>query len=230
MITCSVCGQQNEDLAVVCVSCKAFLQSKVDALNLFETVWCLVESPRTAFKRIVLSQHKNYVVVLSCLTGVHVVYYVIWYKNLGNAFADLMVLLGTGLVAGPPLGIMCTLVFSAVVAKLTNMVGQRVSMRNTFAVVAYAGVPVICSLVLVFPVEMAIFGSYFFGTNPSPMVLKPAEYLILLGLDSLAVVWSLSLLADGLMVLTGLTRRRAVLATVGLAGVVCVCAVALNFL
>jgi hypothetical protein len=230
VITCSVCGRQNEDLAVVCTSCKGFLQSKIVALNLFETVWCLVESPRTAFRRIVLSQHKNYVVVLSTLMGVHVAYYVIWYKNLGDVFPDLMVLLGAGLAAGPSLGMVCALGFGALVMKLTNMVGQRVSMRNAFAVVAYAGVPVICSLVFVFPVEMAIFGIYFFGTNPSPMVLKPVEYLVLLGLDSLAVVWSLSLLTDGLMVLTGLTRRRAVLATLGLAGVVCACVVALHFL
>ena len=61
MITCSICGVQNDELAVLCSSCKSYLQSKVDSLNLFATIWQLIENPRAAFKKIVLARHKNYV-------------------------------------------------------------------------------------------------------------------------------------------------------------------------
>src|SRR6059036_2490374 len=105
MITCSVCGQQNNELAVLCTSCQSYLQSKVENLNLFETIWQLIESPRSAFKRIVLAKHKNYVFVLSSLLGISMAFAMFWLKNLGPQFTNLPTLIGSGGFLGVPLGL-----------------------------------------------------------------------------------------------------------------------------
>ena len=213
MITCSVCGTGNDDLAITCSSCKGFLQSKVDNLDLFRTFWGLMESPRAAFRQVVLSRHKNYILLLSSLLGMSLIYSLFWYKTLGSTFSNLLTLLGTGLLVGPPLGMLSVFLFSVVAVVLARVLGGKATMRNTFAVTSYASLPVVMSLICIFPLEMAIFGLDFFGKNPPPIVIKPVVYVALIGLDALAILGSWLLLVEGTRVANGFSRMRALLHT-----------------
>ena len=214
MITCRVCGMQHDDLAVVCSSCGGYLQSKVDSLNLFETLWQLVESPGLAFKRIVLSRHKNYLILLSGLVGINVVFAVFWLRNLGGQFSNLLTLLGAGILIGIPVGVAFVSLLSVVISLGIRVLGRAVSVRNVAAVVAYAGMPLVLALMIIFPLEIAVFGMDFFGNNPPPMVINPLAYWALLGFDSMALLWSLILLYRGVSALTGFGQRKALMATV----------------
>ncbi|HTO93480.1 MAG TPA: Yip1 family protein [Bacteroidota bacterium] len=218
MIACSVCGTPNDDFAVVCVSCKSFLQAKVDNLNLFETLWALMESPRAAFRRIALARNKNYVIVLSSLAGIAGVYAVIWFRTLGPRFPNLAWLVGAGVLFGPPAGILLVFMLSLVVHAVGKLLGGHGTYRNVRAVVTYAAVPVVYSLVLVFPVEIALFGTYFFSNNPPPLVINPAAYIVLLGMDGAALVWSLALLVEGTVVVNGFGRGRAIVVACAVIG------------
>ncbi len=209
MINCPVCGEQNDDLAVVCRSCKSYIQAKVDTLDLFSTVWGLIESPSATFKRIILSRNKNYVIALSCLFGIALVYAALWYRSLGRLFANVLIVLGAGLIAGPLVGIVFTLTSAFLVRGLARLFGGRSTIKNMFSVFSYAMVPVLFSLVFVLPVEVAVFGSFFFDSNPSPLVISPIIYLALLGLDAIAAVWSWVLLVLGTRVVHGFTMPRA---------------------
>jgi hypothetical protein len=209
MIACTVCGTQNDEFAVVCVSCKSFLQMKVDNLNLFETLWSLMETPRVAFRRIALARHKNYVIFLSSLLGIAIVYSVFWFKNLGSRFPDFALLMGAGLVLGPFVGVLFTFLFSLLVHRVGRLLGGTGSYRNVRAATVYASVPIIYSLVLVFPIEIAVFGPYFFSDNPPPLVINPVAYIALLGFDGAAIFWSLALLTEGIVVVNGFSRRKA---------------------
>ena len=208
---CTVCGAENDDRAVVCVSCKSYLQSKVDALDLFDTLWRLVESPGRAFKRIVLSQHKNYVLLLSALLGCSLLYGVFWYRNLGGLFGNILEVIGAGLLAGLPLGILFVALVSLALGIVIRLAGKKATFRNLFAVVSYAGAPIVLSLIVIFPLEVALFGLDFFGQNPSPMVLKPLVYIVLLFFDGMAIVWSWILLAKGISAASGLKTLGSVL-------------------
>ncbi len=211
MIKCSVCNTENDDLAVICVSCKSYIQAKVDNINLFETIWRLIESPRSAFKRIVLSKHKNYVMLLSCILGLAIIYTIFWYKNLGRNFSNLATLVGTGALVGPPLGILFVVVFSLVLRRIARVIGGKATVKTTYAVVSYASVPIVLSFVLVFPLELALFGMYFFDNNPPPLVINPVGYVTLLGLDAVTVAWSWFLLIEGSIVANGFSRKQSVL-------------------
>jgi hypothetical protein len=208
-----VCGEENDDLSVVCVRCRSYLQSKVDTLDLFKTIESLITAPGSTFRRIVLSRHKNYTVFLSCLLGIALAYTVAWFKNLGHAFPNMFALLGAGFVAGPIVGLLFVLVFSLVMIWLGKVLGGKATLRNMFAVVAYASLPIILTLVFIFPVEVAIFGAYLFDNNPPPLVINPVVYVTLLGFDTLAVIWSWLLIVEGVIVAHGFTRARAMILT-----------------
>ena len=213
MIKCSICATENDDFATICSSCRGYIQSKVDNLNLFETIWKLIESPREAFRRIVLSNHKNYIFLLSGLIGMALAYTIFWYKTLGEQFASLLTLVGTGFLLGMPLGIVFVLLVSTVLQRTARLFGGKVNLKNTYALVTYACMPIVLSLVFVFPIEIAIFGQDFFGRNPPPMVISPVIYLVLIGLDVLTVAWSWFLLVEGMIVANGFTRGKTVVVT-----------------
>jgi hypothetical protein len=228
MIICTVCGAQNDALAIVCSSCKSFLQTKVDNLNLFETLWGLMETPGATFRRIALARHKNYTVLLSSLLGCSLVFGVVWYKALGASFANLAMLVLSGAVAGPPVGTAFVVLLALLIRALGRIVGGKGSFKNVFAAVAYAASPVVYSLVLVFPIQIAIFGIYFFGNNPPPAVINPALYYVLVGIDGAAVLWSGMLLAAGLPVALGISRGRGAALAVAVALILGACAFALR--
>jgi hypothetical protein len=211
MRACTVCGTENDDLAVVCSSCKSFLQAKVDNLNLFETLWGLMESPRTTFRKIALARHKNYAVLLSSLLGISLAYTLFWFRTMGPSFASLATLVGAGILLGPFLGVAFVFLFAGLMHRLAKIVGGNGTFRNTYAVASYAGAPIVYSLVFVFPIEIAIFGMYFFANNPPPLVISPVIYLVLLGMSFATFLWSLVLLIEGTIVAHQLSRGRAVL-------------------
>ncbi len=213
MITCSVCGQQNDDLSALCSACRGFLQGKVENIDLFQTIWQLIETPGAAFKKIVLARHKNYAYVLSALLGISLALGIFWLKKLAPMFTNLLTLVGSGGLVGIPLGLVFVLILSIVVAITVRLFGGKASVKNAFAIISYASVPIVLSLVFVFPLEIAIFGVDFFGTNPPPMLLNPAVYMALLGFDTFAVGWTFLLLFRGLSVLTGFRTVKCAVVT-----------------
>jgi len=230
MIRCPVCGHENGDFETVCASCKSYLQSKVDTLDLFSSIWGLIHSPRAAFRRIVLSRHKNYVVLLTALLGMAILYSVLWFRNMGRLFSNLFTVLLSGVVAGPPVGLAFAALFTIVMVRLGHLLGGKTTFRGMYAVVAYASVPILLTLVFVFPVEVAIFGLYLFDNNPPPLVINPVLYITLLGLDGLGVLWAWLLLIEGSIIANGFSRGRSVMLALGVFLLTACGAVAVRFL
>jgi hypothetical protein len=210
---CPVCGTENDDFAVVCVSCKGYIQAKVDTLDLFQTIWGLTESPGTTFRRIGLAGSKNYVVLLTFAFGIALVYALLWHGNYGVREPQLITLLGIGLLVGPVLGVALFFVLSRLLSAVSRLTGRKITGRNAFALFAYAASPVVLSLVIVFPIEIAVFGVYLFDNNPPPIVLNPLAFIVLGGLDVIAGAWSVVLLGIGIRVMGGGNRLMSVVLT-----------------
>jgi hypothetical protein len=216
MIECTVCGEKNDDLAITCKSCKGYLQAKVENLDLFATMWGLLESPERTFKRIVLSKRKNYVFFLSALVGVWFLFTVFWGLTMGARFDNMFTLLATGSLAGPVVGVVGVLIDAFLLLVLTKFLGGNATLRNLFAVVSYASVPLIFALIFVYPIKIAIFGQYFFDQNPSPMIINAALYLALLAFDVAAMLWTINLLVRGVSIAAGLPRNKSIIVGVSL--------------
>lgn len=211
MIVCPVCQAKNNHLAVVCTSCGSFVQSKVDALDLFATVWKLIESPRDAFRRIAISSHKNYIFFLSAVTGIAFAFTIMWLLKIGNSDIPFINLLVAGFVTGPVLGVTNLLVLSVVQMLIARVFGLLTKFKNTLAIVSYASVPIVLSVIFILPVEILTFGKFFFSTNPSPVTLKPVSYGLVLTLDGVSLLWSLGLYMYGTKILYDVSFSRAAL-------------------
>lgn len=210
-LTCTVCGTENDDLAVTCRSCGGFLQAKVEVLHLFSTLWGLIESPGATMGTIVRSRRKNFAMLLAALLGVAAAFAVMWARQSGTAFGSIVELTAAGWGMGLPAGILGVLVLAALLAGSGRALRGRGNVRNAYAVIAFAGSPIVYSLLILLPLEIAIFGIYLFDRNPDPMVLNRGVYLTLTALDGLAVLWSVVLLVIGVRRATGLPRGRSLL-------------------
>jgi hypothetical protein len=201
-----------------CSRCKAYLQAKVEVLDLFQTLWGLIEQPRPTFQRIVRARRKNFSVVLAALLGINVSFFLLWAWQAGRRFETVAELGMAGTVAGIPLGISLVWLLSSWGGFLSKRLGGRGGGKNFFAVIAFAGAPLMYALVLVLPAELAVFGKYLFDRNPDPMAMKPGVYLALAGFDVLSALWAAGLLHVGLSEASGIRRWRGLVLTLGVLG------------
>jgi hypothetical protein len=227
MLACPLCGAQNNDFAVVCCNCKGWLQSKVNALDLFSTVWGLIENPSFTFRQIARARHKNYSLLLASLFGISLMFGLFRLWHVGDNVSEFHLIFVAAIAPGPLVGF----VWIAAVTWMTSLIskprGERAAFRDAFAAISYATVPLIFLLWAVLPVELAIFGKDLFGTNPSPAVIKPGIFRALLGLNAAGLVWFLFLLGQSISAVHGLRQAYAYagsliifLATVGVGIVV----------
>jgi hypothetical protein len=207
MITCTVCGKENDDLNVVCTACKSFLQARVDALDLFSTIGGLIEKPRATLKKIVLARYKNYSLILSALFGISLVLDVAWLKNAGDRVAGLLPIVGAAFIGGPIVGMIVVFVTSVMLQQTTRLLGGHAARKNLFAAIAYATSPMVIALAFIIPIQFAVFGKEFFGTNPPPSLVRPTEYTLLVGLKILVACWTCYLMIEATMAGNGFTRK-----------------------
>jgi hypothetical protein len=229
MISCTVCGESNEDLAITCKKCHSFLQAKVDTIDLFSTIWGLIESPGRTLRKIVLAKHKNFAMVLLMLLGMTMTLALFSYWELGRRF-PYGALIGIGVVAGAPLGILFGLLASSLVKIIARILGGRGSQRNLRAVLAFGAVPVIFLLVIVYPLQFGIFGKYLFDHNPPPWVYEPTIYYILLTLSCIAVLCAVLLYGMGVAIACSFRKWKGMIPALIVAGLLLGGAVALRTL
>ena len=201
MIDCPVCGTRNHHLNIVCSSCGGFVQGRVENLDLFSTIWKLIERPAYAFHQIAIARYKNYSTIVPAIAGSGFVFAFFWYLKAGDYTASAVSLLVGGLAAGPPVGIVLTLLVSVLLTAILRLIRVPARFRNVYAVLAYATVPVLLGVVFLLPLEVFTFGRYFFSLNPPPWLLKPVSYYLFVGLGSLVAAWTFALAMIGVRVL-----------------------------
>ena len=190
MTRCPTCSHENDDFATVCSQCRGFLQNRVPNLNFFETSWGILESPRTTFRTIALAEHKNYSLFLYCCLGMGIAFTVFYYGKFGVFFESLLDLIPWALGGGVVFGLVMAIPLSLSVHGIARAMGSRMKFRNSYALIAYASVPVLLSLILVLPIELMTFGMYLFTSNPHPAVIKPVSFYVLFGFDAAMGIWS----------------------------------------
>jgi hypothetical protein len=217
MILCPVCSAPNHHLAIVCVSCKGYIQQKIDNLDLFHTLWTIIESPRKGFHTIALSQHKNYSLVVSGVAGIGLLFTSFWLLKVGDRNTQLINILIAGLCIGFPFGI-CFALAATWITKITaGIFGNELLFRDAFAVISYSLLPIAFSAIFILPLEVMTFGIYLFTRTPSPGTLYPVSFAIVCVLDAACGIWTILLYVLGLKVLMG-SEIRSVL-TVALVSV-----------
>jgi hypothetical protein len=211
MITCSVCLTENDKYETICRKCGGFLQNRVPNLDLFSMIWKTIENPREAFRLIMMAEHKNYALLLYTLCGISASFAGFWNFKLGNRFENLLFLIFWGLLIGTLIGVLMYPIFSAFHWMLSKTFGGKGSFRTSMGLTSYALIPIVLALIFVAPVEFMTFGMYLFTSNPNPMAIKPALYIILNGFNIAAILWTSILLIIGTIVGNQISLRKSVL-------------------
>ncbi len=221
MIKCAVCLTENDDFAVTCPNCKAFLQNRIPNLDLFNIGWKVLESPREAFKTITLAEHKNYALFLFTVFGVSLSFTGFWYLQLGTRFMSLIDLIPAALGIGVLLGLLTSVVITGIYYGFAKILGGAAGFRTSLGVIGYSVTPITLSLMFVLPIELLTFGMYLFTSNPSPYTIKPLSFILLAGFDVAVSVWSIVLAVIGTRVAHRINIARSILAVVGTLGIYC---------
>jgi hypothetical protein len=210
MLRCPVCQFENDEFAVLCGRCKAFLQNRIPNLDLFDTAWGILEKPRSTFRQIAVADHKNFSFFLFGLFGISLSFAGLWYFRLGDRFSNLLDLIIKGLLAGPILGLAICIPLVVVFHLASIIVGGKAALRTSLGLIAYSLTPVALSLFFVLPIELLTFGMYLFTSNPHPYIVKPLSYVVLVGLDGVVSLWSILLVVVGGTIAHGLPVVRSV--------------------
>ena len=212
-ITCQVCHTENDPHGTICTSCGGYLQNKLPNLDLFHMVWKMIENPFEAFRMIVMAEHKNYSVFLFSLVGIAFVFDGFWFFRVGERFSNILPLIASGVLIGLVIGSLLAPMIAVIHWFALKIFSKKAAYRISLGVTSYSTIPIILSFAIVLPIELMTFGMYLFTFNPHPMTIKPFEYIVLISLNGILLLWSAVLSLIGTRISGQISWWKAVITT-----------------
>lgn len=189
-VVCPNCNSENPFFNYVCLNCRIYLQDKVYNLDFWSIVSLIIESPSQAFKRIIFSEHKNFIffilvfVSLKNLINTRFISMI----NVGN-FQSTIELYFSYLIILVLMTIYF-LLFSFFYSKSAKIFDISIRFKDTFALLIYSQIPYLFGLFILFTLELVIFGDYLFSRNPTPFTIKSSISYLFFTLEIAIIVWS----------------------------------------
>jgi hypothetical protein len=189
-LVCKSCNTENPLYAYTCKECNAFLRSKISNIDFWEIISLLLESPVIAAEKIIQSDHKNYVIVLSIIAGLKISING-WVIN--NALS-LSNILSKNILLSVILGLCSFLIGIIFISLLAIFISRSLYIQTRFkdfySIYIYSFVPIIALFFVLTPVQIALFGTYWFTFNPSPFIIKNLPSYVIVVIEGLFFFWS----------------------------------------
>jgi hypothetical protein len=192
-VICPNCKSENPFFNFICSNCRIYLRDRVYNLDLWSLISSIIETPSKAFKTIILSEHKNFIFFILLFIS---------FKYLINARFISMISLGDfestiGLQYSYLIVLGVTLfyflIFSFVYSLSGNVVNVRIRFKDTIALIIYSQIPYLFGLIILFTLELVIFGDYLFSKNPTPFTIKGSLSYLFFALELAIIIWSIFL-------------------------------------
>lgn len=196
IVICKNCQTENPFYQLICKNCKSFLRERIFNIDLWRILSLLIESPVKGFQTIIYAEHKNFTILVLLLASGKFAVDLIFFSVLksGSSFISF-------LPAFISVSILLTLlmfIFSLLLFNLSRFTGIQTRLMDNFSILIYSLVPHVFAFIILFPLEVIIFGGYLFSTNPSPFILKPAIAYTLLVIELLIILWGMFLSASAI--------------------------------
>jgi hypothetical protein len=188
-LICKNCSTENPFYGLICTNCKAFLRERIFNIDLWKILGLLIESPATAFRLIIQSEHKNFLSFLILLIS-------------GKFFITSMFIALLSLKERAELGsfisnyliiLIVLMLLLAICSYLITILFRKFKLetrfKDNFSIIIYSFIPYIFGFIILFPVELILFGGYLFSVNPSPFVVKESLAYTLLAFEILIILW-----------------------------------------
>jgi len=192
-VTCPNCNSENPFYNSVCSGCKFYLRDKIYNIDLWTVISSLIENPTKAFRTIIFSEHKNFIlfilffVTIKYLINARFIAMVSvgeFQSTIGLQYSYLIVL---GII------VLFFLLFSFIYKLLGNFNDSNIRFKDILALIIYSQIPVLFGLFILFPLELVIFGDFLFSLNPTPFIIKGTIAYLFLVIEIGLVIWSIFL-------------------------------------
>ncbi len=198
VVTCPNCGTENPFYKYTCSNCKGYLRDRIYNLDLWHIIGALIESPVKAFNRIVQSEHKNFVILIGIIFSVKAFIDARFISILFSGESDLTVNLIPALLISLGSSFLIIWIFTFILFFINRLAGLKTRLRDNNAVLIYTLLPYLFALVVLFPIELIVFGQFLFSSNPSPFIIKPVVAYTLLAFEGLMILWAIFLSVSGI--------------------------------
>jgi hypothetical protein len=194
VLVCNNCGTENPFYSYICTNCKSFLRSKVANIDLWSTLWNLLDSPVQTSETIIHAEHKNFVGSILTLAGIKIGLSFLIIANALKLFGDEIDEPFNFILISAIIFVLTLLVISSVVTAINKSTGIVNRVKDNIALFAYSFLPIVLTLIVLTPIQLALYGIYWFTFNPSPILFKPMASYIIYFIEGLFFLWSLILL------------------------------------
>ncbi len=190
---CKNCGSENPFYALICSNCKAYLRTRVPNIDLWFTIGKLIESPAEAVKNIIYAEHKNFTLFLLILSAIKltinsfIIYNALKLKSIQNDNILSVCLFTSAFFIVTFIVIIFLIYLNNILFHIKNR------FKDNFSIYTYSFMPLIIALLILTPVEYALFGHYWFTFNPSPFIIKTVQSYMLIIIEVIFLLWSLIL-------------------------------------
>jgi hypothetical protein len=168
------------------------LRERVYNIDLFSTMALLIESPLNTFRRIIFSEHKNFLIFLFIIISVKFFINIYFFSSLRGGLSFAITPVGVFIIV-LAVGAVLLILFSLIVNVLNGILKIDSRVKDNIAIYIYSLIPYFFGAAVLFPVELIIFGEYLFDINPSPFEIKPFYAYVLLAFEGILIIWSVFL-------------------------------------
>jgi hypothetical protein len=193
VMVCNSCHQENPFHALNCSKCRAFLRPRISNIDLWQTIWRILESPVKTTESIIQSDHKNFVILLLFLCCVKFSFAKSMVFNSLKGGGVLIETFSSGILNGGLIFVLYLFLFSLLMTLMNNLNGIRTRFRDNLAIYSYSFIPLLLGMLVLVPINFALFGEYWFTFNPSPFIIKPAAATLLIIIDAILFLWSIGI-------------------------------------
>jgi hypothetical protein len=212
-VSCENCKTENDYYKMNCDNCGSLLRDKFPNIDLFSTIWQLVESPSNAFKKIIYSEHKNYQLFILALVVLKLTFSSFFLQSILIEPVDYQRYFSINLSIGYGAILLLFIFFPLLFKIIFQNNGIQSRYKDNLATLIYSQIPILLFLVIILPIEFALFGKYWLFSNPSPFLINTNVAYIFSFMEFLAFVWSFILVGISLKIHSN-SKKFAIISTI----------------
>ncbi len=190
---CSVCGNNYFVLDYKCKNCGNILREKFSVVNLSEILKDLLFDAEIGVKKILFAERKNYVLFLFVLLSLKLTLFTLYDMNFSDLNSHLNSFSLPFKILLAWLGYL-NLVFLLIKFLFDLLYKIKVNFKTIASIFSYSNIYLSVSLIILFPLELMLFGFYLFSSNPSIFEINFSKAVITLFLEATLLSYSLYLL------------------------------------
>ncbi len=193
VLVCKNCRHENPFYALICKNCNSYLRARIFNVDLWNVIGLLLYAPQKGFSIVIQSEHKNFVFSIFLFSSIKFfidamfISLVIFKKepNFGSFFTKFLAVFASLLVM--------MFVIVLILSLLNKFFKLATRFRDNLSILIYSLIPHLFALILLFTVELTVFGNSLFSNNPSPFTVATFLAYIFLTFEGIVIIWGIVL-------------------------------------